>query len=120
MSEHEESQFKTADVSHDDFRRGLPHGHYRVVINPDLAPKYVQHRLAIRMLMLPVLGIGVALGLSGYIWAGLILVTIGFLGPRLIRRHAARLLLHLASQNQDIYREAIHYEILEVRAQEKN
>lgn len=117
MNANQALEFKTVEVSHDEFRRGLPHGRFRVIVNPDLAPKYVQHRLAIKFLMLPVLGVGIALGLSGYIWAGLVLVSIGSLTPRLIRKSAPALLLHLASHNEDVYREAIEYEILEVRGQ---
>lgn len=107
--------FTTADISHADFRSGLPHGRYRVIVNPDLAAKYLQHRLAIRLLALPVLGAGIALGLWGHLWIGLILVAIGFIGPRLIRKNAPALLLHLALQNPTIYREAIEFEVLEVR-----
>jgi hypothetical protein len=66
--------------------------------------------------LLPVLGIGVALGISGYLWAGLALVLIGVLIPRIIRKRAPELLLHLATRDKNVYREAIEYEIMEVRA----
>lgn len=115
MSNTDQTEYETIDVSHEEFRRGLPYGRYRVVVNPTLAQKYVQYRLWIKRLMLPVIGIGVALGFSGYLWAGLPLVLIGMLAPRLIRKKAPELLLHLATRDKDIYREAIEYEILEVR-----
>jgi hypothetical protein len=115
MSENNETEYETIDVPHDEFRQGLPLGRYRVVVNPARAQKYVQHRLWIKILILPVIGIGIALGMSGYFWAGLPLVVIGFLAPRLIRKKAAEFLLHLATRDKDIYREAIEYEILEVR-----
>jgi hypothetical protein len=116
MNDDSEARFETVNVSHEEFRAGLPVGRFRVIVNPALAPKYVQHRLWIKILLLPLLGIGVALGISGYIWAGLALVLVGVLAPRLIKKRAPELLLHLATQDKDIYREAIDYEILEVRA----
>ncbi|MET0962943.1 MAG: hypothetical protein ABWY05_09015 [Noviherbaspirillum sp.] len=115
MSENQEAEYETLNLSHEEFRQGLPLGRYRVIVNPTLAPKYVQHRLWIKMLILPVLGLGVALGISGYIWPGLALVLVGVVTPRLIRKKAPELLLHLALRDKDIYREAIDYEILEVR-----
>ena len=115
MSENHEAEYETLNLSHEEFRQGLPLGRYHVIVNPTLAPKYVQHRLWIKMLVLPVLGIGVALGISGYLWAGLALVIIGMIVPRVIRKKAPELLLHLALRDKDIYREAIDYEILEVR-----
>jgi hypothetical protein len=115
MTEHHETDYKTVDVSHEEFRKGIQIGRYRVIVNPALAPKYVQHRLMMKILILPVLGIGIAVGLSGYVWVGLFLVVVGILVPRLIRKKAPELLLHLAMQNQDVYREAIEYEVLEVR-----
>lgn len=117
MSANKETGFKTADVSFDEFRRGLPAGVYRVVVNPERAQKYVQYRLWIKILMLPVIGIGVALSFSGYSWAGLPLVAFGIFFPRMIKKKAPEILLHLALRDQKIYREAIEYEILEVRAQ---
>lgn len=115
MSESQEIQYETLNLSHEEFRRGLPLGRYRVIVNPTLAPKYVQHRLWIKMLLLPVLGIGVALGVSGYVWAGLALVVIGVITPRVIRKKAPEILLHLATRDRDIYRDAIEHEIMEVR-----
>lgn len=116
MNDNHEAPFETVNVSHEEFCAGLPVGRFRVIVNAALAPKYVQHRLWLKILLLPVLGIGLALGLSGYVWAGLALVLVGVLAPRMIKKRAPELLLHLATRDKDIYREAIDYEILEVRA----
>ena len=116
MNDINDGGFETVNVSYEEFRTGLPAGHFRVIVNPTLAPKYVQHRLWIKMLVLPVLGIGIALGISGYLWVGLGLVLVGMLAPRLIKKRSPELLLHLATRDREIYREAIDYEILEVRA----
>jgi hypothetical protein len=117
MSEHhpEELEVETIEVSHQEFRTGLPAGRFRLIVNPDKARKYVRHRLLLVVLMLPLIGIGAALALSGYTWSGLILVGAGVLLHRLTGSHAANILLHLATQDERIYREAIEFEILEVR-----
>ena len=105
----------TLEVSHQEFRSGLPAGRFRLVVNPDKARKYVRHRLLLTFLALPVIGIGAALALSGYTWSGLALVAAGVLAHRIIGAQAPRILLHLALHDARIYREAIDYEILEVR-----
>lgn len=113
---HPDPVFVTADVPHAEFSRGLPFGHYRVVVNPEKAQKYVQARLLIKLIALPVLGIGAAVALAGYPIPGVILVVLGFVVPRIIKHKASELLLHLAMRDPKIYREAVDYEILEVRA----
>lgn len=102
-------------VPHEDFRAGLPAGRFHVIVNPDLAQKYVRHRLFVVGISLPLLGIGAALAVSGYLWAGLPMVAIGFLLPRIIKAHAAKILLHLAQQDARTYLEAMEHGILEVR-----
>lgn len=111
----ETQEAETVEVSHAEFRRGLPAGHFRVIVNPDKARKYVRHRLLLTYLALPVIGIGAALALTGYPWAGLVLVALGIVGHRLIGAQAPKILLHMATQDARIYREAIDFEILEVR-----
>lgn len=109
-------QPSTLDVPFAEFRAGLPVGRFRVIVNPKRAQKYVKHRLFIVGIALPLLGIGAALALSGYMWAGLPMVAIGFLLPRVVKAHAPKILLHLAQQDAKTYREAIDFEILEVRS----
>ena len=106
----------TLDVPFAEFRAGLPLGKFRVIVNPERAQKYIKHRLFIVGIALPLLGIGAALALSGYMWAGLPLVAIGFLLPRVVKAHAPKILLHLAQQDFKTYQEAIDFEILEVRS----
>lgn len=105
----------TLELSHQEFRTGLPMGRFRLIVNPERAQKYVKHRLFVVGISLPLLGIGAALALSGYFWWGLPLVVVGALLHRVVKAHAARILLHLALSDARVYREAIDYEILEVR-----
>ena len=107
---------ETLDVSHADFCRGLPAGHFRLIVNPQKARRYVRHRLFLIALTLPVVGLGAALALSGAPWAGLALILGGVALNRLITYQAPKILLHLATQDARVYREAIEFEILEVRS----
>lgn len=106
---------EAVEVSHAEFRSGLPAGRFRLIVNPERARKYVRHRLFIIAITLPLVGVGAALALSGYPWLGLALVVAGVLLHRLVTVQAPRILLYLATQDARIYHEAIEYEILEVR-----
>jgi hypothetical protein len=105
----------TVEVSHAEFCRGLPAGHFRLIVNPDKARKFVRHRLFLIAITLPMAGLGAAAALSGYPWAGLCMVVAAVALNRLVTYQAPKILLHLATQDERTYREAIEFEILEVR-----
>ena len=105
-------------IPHQEFKTGLPRGRFRIVVNPERAQKYIKHKLFVVGIALPMIGIGAALALSGYPWAGLPLVLIGILLPRYIKKQAPKILLHLVQNDAKTYQEAIEYEILEVRMAE--
>ena len=88
---------------------------FNIIVNPHLAQKYVRHRLFVVGISLPLLGIGAALAISGYFWAGLPLVAMGFLLPRVIKAQAPKILLYLAQHDAKTYFEAMKFGILEVR-----
>ena len=102
-------------VPYQEFRTGLPTGRFRLIVNPERAQKYVKHRLFVVGISLPMLGIGTALSLSGYPWAGLPMIIVGALMHRVIKAHAPKILLHLALHDAKTYHEALNHEILEVR-----
>jgi hypothetical protein len=102
-------------VPYPEFCAGLPAGRFRLIVNPERAQKYVKRRLFVVGVSLPILGIGVALSLSGYPWIGLPLVVIGGLMHRVIKAHATKILLHLALHDDKTYHEALEFEIMEVR-----
>ena len=105
----------TVQPSHQKFRTGVPAGRFNLIVNPERAQKYVKHRLFIVGIAMPLIGIGTALSWSGYVWAGLPMIVIGFLLPRVVKAHAAKILLYLALQDAKTCQEAVDYEILEVR-----
>jgi hypothetical protein len=103
------------ELSHKAFCAGLPAGRFHLIVNPERAQKYIRHRLFVVGLALPVIGIGTALAWSGYLWAGFPMVAVGVLFPRVVKAHAAKILLHLALREEKTYREALDFEIMEVR-----
>lgn len=111
-----DAQGETLDISHAEFCRGLPAGHFRLIVNPQKARKYVRHRLFLIALTLPVVGMGAALALSGSPWIGLCMIVAGVALNRLITYQAPKILLYLATQDARTYREAIEFEIMEVRS----
>ena len=103
------------EVPHAEFRVGLPAGRFRVIVNPERARKYVKHRLMLTALILPIIGTGIGIAYYGYPWLGLGLVLLGIAAHRLVAHQAPKILLHVATQDARIYREAVDFEILEVR-----
>jgi hypothetical protein len=106
---------RQVEVSHQEFCAGLPAGRFRLIVNPEKAQKYIRHRLFIVGIALPIIGLGTALSWSGYTWAGLPLIAIGLLLPRIVKAHAPKILLHLALREARTYRDALEFEILEIR-----
>jgi len=105
-------------LPHDEFRSGVPAGRFELIVNPERAQRYVKHRLFVVGISLPLLGIGAALALSGYVWFGLPMVLVGMLLHRVVKAHATRILLHLALNDAKTYFEAMEFAILEVRLRE--
>ncbi len=102
-------------VPYEEFRTGLPAGRFRLIVNPERARKYVKHRLMLTALILPIIGTGIGMAYFGYPWLGLGLVLFGVGAHRIVAHQAAKILLYMATHDARIYREAIDFEIMEVR-----
>ncbi len=101
--------------THAAFCAGLPAGRFTLIVNPEKAQKYISRRLSIVNLVLPVIGLGTGLSWFGYSWAGLPLIVLAILLPRMVKAHAPKILLHLALREARTYRDALEFEIMEVR-----
>lgn len=102
-------------VAFDEFRNGLPHGRFRVVVNPDLARPFVAHWLHATPVVLAIIGPGIALALAGYPIAGALLVGCGLLVRRALKRQAPQIVLHLATRQRRFYDEVTANGVMEVR-----
>lgn len=98
-----------------EFRAGLPLGRFHVVVNPDLARRFVARRLHATQLAIALVGCGIAAALAGYPISGLVLVGVGVVFRRAVRRQAGRILLELASRQPQAYEEATARGVMEVQ-----
>lgn len=102
-------------IAFDDFRAGLPHGRFRVIVNPSLVGPFVAHRTHATAFALALIGPGVAAALLGHVWVGGLLVAAGILLRRMVKTQAARILLHLAARVPAVYQQATETGVMEVR-----
>jgi hypothetical protein len=102
-------------VAFDEFRSGLAAGRLRVIVNPKLARRYVSQRLLLMVLVVPVIGVGLALALVGATWPGALLVFGGVALNRVVSWQAPKILLYLASRDAGVYEQATHGGVMEVR-----
>ena len=102
-------------IPHEEFRAGLPAGRFRVVVDPKLARRYVSQRLMLIVLMMPLIGVGIALALMGRTWLGAGLVAAGVILHRVVRSQAPKILLQMAARDPAVYDFVTQNGMLEVR-----
>ena len=101
-------------LNHDEFTAAYRSGEVIVNFEPVAAARFLSARLLLPLFMLPVLGIGVGLALTGWIWTGLTVIALGIIVPRLIKRGAAHFLLQQLLTDAALYNELLHNRIIEV------
>jgi len=105
-------------VTHADFVAALGRGEVRAEFDKAGAARFLSARLLLPLVMLPVLGAGVALALTGWIYTGLIVIAGGIIGPRLVKRAAPRFLLQMALEDPRVYDELTQAAVLRVTARQ--
>ena len=115
MRRQNEAEDTVAYIPFEDFRDGLPHGRFRVVVNPALAVPFVAHRTHATTLAISLIGPGIAATLAGYTWTGVLLVAAGVLLRWSVKTQAPRILLHLAARVPSVYEQATGHGVMEVR-----
>jgi hypothetical protein len=108
------SERSTRAWTHEEFRKACAEGAVRVDIDPVRAARFVSARLLLPLVAMPVLGIGIALALLGWVKTGLATIAIGIVVPRLIKRGAARFVAHQALVDEALYRDAVREEVLRI------
>jgi len=101
-------------MTHAEFVGAYGAGKIKVEIDPKSAARYISARLLLPLVMMPVLGIGIALALIGWIWTGITVLALGIIAPRLIKRSAPHFVLTQALEDERIYREVTQSEILRI------
>ena len=101
-------------MTHGEFVAAYRRGEVKVDIEPKAAASFLSARLLLPFIALPVLGAGVALALIGWIYTGLAIIAVGFIGPRLIKHSAPRFILAQALQDAVLYEEFARSGLLKV------
>jgi hypothetical protein len=102
-------------IPHEEFRAGLPAGRFRVIVNPKLARRYVSQRLLLIVVLMPLIGVGIALALTGKTWLGAFLVFLGVALNRITMWQAPALLLQMATRDPAVYEYVTQQGVMEVR-----
>jgi len=100
--------------THGEFVAAYTSGAIRVTFDAKGAARFLSGRLLLPLFMLPVLGIGVALALTGWIWTGLLVIALAIIVPRLIKRGAPHFLLQQALSDADLYRDVVGAGIMHI------
>ncbi len=90
-------------MTHAEFVAAHARGRVTIEIDPKAAARFLSARLLLPFVMMPVVGIGVALALIGWFYTGLLIITAGVVAPRLIKRGAPRFLLQQALEDAAAY-----------------
>jgi len=92
-------------LTHDEFIKSYRAGRITVAFDAPAAGRLLSAKLLLPLTALPVLGLGVGLGLMGWLWTGLSVIALGIIVPRLIKRSAPHFLLTQALQDPALYDE---------------
>ena len=100
-------------IAFEEFRNGMTHGRFRVIVNPDLARLFVAQRLHATPVAIALIGPGIASALAGYPLLGGLLVAGGLLLRRMLRAQAPKILLQLATRQRAAYEDATAQGVME-------
>ena len=93
-------------MTHREFVDAYHEGQIRVDVDRRAAARFVSRRLLLPIVMLPILGSGTALALSGWVWTGLAIIALATLAPIVIKRSAPHFVLTQALEDEGFYRDA--------------
>lgn len=102
-------------IAFEDFRNGLPHGRFSIIVNPAMAYPFVAGRMHATAVAIALIGPGIACALSGYAVVGALLVAAGVFLRRSVKWRAAKILLHLVTHQAGAYYDATTQGVMEVR-----
>ena len=101
-------------MTHPEFVAAYHAGRIRVRIDRAAAARFVSGRAMLPLVMLPVLGLGVALALVGYPIAGTIVFLAALVRRYLVRRSSDGFLLWRALRDEDFYRQVVAAQVLTI------
>jgi hypothetical protein len=90
-------------VTHREFVAAYARGEIRIEIDPKGAARHLSARLLLPFVMMPVVGIGIALALIGWFFLGFAIIALGIIVPQLIKGSAPHFLLTQALEDAAVY-----------------
>ena len=101
-------------MTHAEFITAYTRGEIKVELDPAGSARFLSARLLLPLVMMPVVGIGIALALIGWIYTGILIMATGIVAPRLIKRSAPHFVLTQALSDASVYDEVTRANILRV------
>jgi hypothetical protein len=92
-------------MTHAEFVAAYQRGEIKVEFDPRGAARFLSARLLLPFVMMPILGIGVAIALVGWFFTGLTIIALGIVVPQLIKRSAPHFLLQQVLHDPVVYDE---------------
>jgi hypothetical protein len=103
-------------MTHAEFVNAYRDGEIRVEVDKRAAAQFVSRRLLLPLVVLPILGAGTALALSGWIWTGLAIIGLATLVPIVIKRSAPHFVLTQSVDDPRFYDDALRAGVLRITA----
>ena len=101
-------------ITHAEFVAAYARGEIKIEIDPQGAARHLSARLLLPFVMMPVVGLGVALALIGWIFSGFTIIALGIIAPQLIKRSAPHFLLTQTLENAAVYEEVTRSGVLRI------
>jgi hypothetical protein len=106
-------------MTHAEFVDAYGDGTVRVDVDRKAAARFISARLLLPLVMLPILGLGTALALSGWLWSGFGIIGAATLVPMIIKRSAPHFVMTQAVDDPKFYEDAVAAGVLQIRATDK-
>jgi len=101
-------------LTHPEFVAAYQAGRIRVKVDRAAAARFVAGRAMLPLVLLPVLGLGVALALVGYVITGAAIFVAALVLRYLVRRSSDGFLMWRAIQDAEFYRQVMAAQVLTI------
>ena len=101
-------------MTHEEFVAAYRQGRLRVQIDREAAARFVAGRAMLPLVLLPILGLGVALAMVGYVWSGVAVFLVALLIRFLVKRSSEGFLLWCALRDAEFYRQVLAARVLKI------
>ena len=101
-------------MTHEEFVAAYEAGRIRVQIDRAAAAKFVAGRAMLPLVLLPIMGLGVALAIVGYLWTGAAIFLAALLLRFLVKRSSDGFLLWRALRDEEFYKQVTAAQVLRI------